>query len=135
MLTAAASQCADLSTAIGAEQADAGMTPCRVQEEQIELPARPATLREILAVKTFFSNVLNDGPSARWKVEGVWRGGFICGKVNSKNSFGAYAGWSRFYYRNHSGEIVDGDRQNWNTPERIPCLLPSLGSGPVKLLA
>lgn len=48
---------------------------------------------------------LKDGESARFRnVIGN------CGEVNSKNSYGAYAGFSRFVYKRDSGKVIfDGD--------------------------
>lgn len=95
-----------------------------VADDKIAPPERAATPREIAKVKTYFNEALKDAPAARWRFEGVWPGGFVCGTINAKNSFGAYTGWHRFWYHEGDGDISDEDRQSWTIRERIPCLLP-----------
>jgi SH3-like domain-containing protein len=68
--------------------------------------------------------LLLDSESARWKIESASQG-LVCGKVNAKNRFGAYIGWSRFGYMRRSekhpgGVYVEGaSDQNELVPTAI----------------
>lgn len=59
----------------------------------------PATAADLAGIKVAMEDVLKDADSAKLKnvfltpEEKAWR---ICGRVNSKNSYGAYAGYSPF---------------------------------------
>lgn len=67
---------------------------CAVSAERI-----PATAADLAGIKVAMDDVLKDADSAKLKnvfltpEEKAWR---ICGRVNSKNSYGAYAGYSPF---------------------------------------
>ncbi|MFG0919435.1 hypothetical protein [Pseudomonas sp. CJQ_11] len=67
---------------------------CAVSSERI-----PATSADLAGIKVAMDNVLKDADSAKLKnvfltpEDKAWR---ICGRVNSKNSYGAYAGYSPF---------------------------------------
>lgn len=104
-----------------------GAKRCEDPKNVMQKPTRKATAAEISAAKAYFNEVLKDGNSARWRFEGVWDGGYVCGTVNAKNSYGAYTGWRRFWYHDGAGDVSEDDRNNWyGTP--VPCLLPSLVS-------
>ena len=54
---------------------------------------------------------LKDGGSAEFRGIGAYKDAngkiSVCGEVNSHNSFGAMAGYSRFFYANGGGAIVE----------------------------
>lgn len=56
---------------------------------------REATDKELVAIKRALENRLKDAESARLK-DVLVEGEFVCGLVNAKNSYGAYAGYSHF---------------------------------------
>jgi len=69
---------------------------------------RPASAKEIALIRSSLDDRLKDAESARFKDVLIYlRPGpdaihSICGQVNSKNSYGAYAGYSPFF-----GVLVD----------------------------
>lgn len=56
---------------------------------------REATDKELAAVKRALENRLKDAESSRLK-DVLVEGEYVCGLVNAKNSYGAYAGYSHF---------------------------------------
>lgn len=53
-------------------------------------------LNNISAAKDNVKNSLKDPSSASFKGEFVSKENYVCGKVNAKNSFGAFAGYKKF---------------------------------------
>ncbi len=120
-------QCGDPGTPAGLRLIDAGIPPCKIASRPkrvAPVKPRPATPAQIGSAKRHFSNILKDADTARWKEWTSWPGGYVCGYVNAKNSFGGYVGWQRFWYRAGDGTIVD-DGLNVPLPaEQVPCLGP-----------
>lgn len=54
---------------------------------------------------------LKDGKSAQFRGSYKSKKGFVCGEVNAKNSFGAYAGHTRFISRGRSVVMDDGSHE------------------------
>lgn len=58
--------------------------------------------------KHLVAATLKDPSSTKWGA--IWSyGGVICGYVNAKNSYGAYAGPARFFVAGKSPQIEGGD--------------------------
>ena len=55
--------------------------------------------------------LLKDSSSAEFSGEKIGKGGAVCGYVNAKNSFGAYAGNSRYISTNGPSVIDDGSQE------------------------
>ena len=69
----------------------------------------------IAEARAAISDTLKDPESAKFRyIVTVPAERVVCGEVNGKNSFGAYSGYSRFYYRNGSGHVVDYDSIFWD---------------------
>ncbi|MBW6023369.1 hypothetical protein CGB74_26660, partial [Klebsiella pneumoniae] len=51
---------------------------------------------------------LKDPESATFKNQIIGRDGYVCGQVNAKNSFGAYAGFKRYVSKSGITIIDDG---------------------------
>lgn len=98
----AAVECADPDTARGMRDIDRGVPPC--EPERVKVPQRPSTASEQARAKRYFDDYLLDGPTARWRFLSVRIGYILCGRVNAKNRFGAYSGWTPFAY-----DLVEGD--------------------------
>lgn len=118
--------CANPLTSRGqAAIADGREKPCEVASEKVQPRLRASTPIEKQAVLRYFNAELKDAPSARWQWSGTWADGWICGKVNAKNSFGGYTGWQSFAYRDGRGFISEDGRNHWSEAKPAPCLLPS----------
>jgi len=83
-----------------------GMLVCGLAASGVssaEPKTRPATAKEIALIRSSFDNKLKDADSAKFKDVLVYvKPGpepvhSLCGQVNSKNSYGAYAGYSPFF--------------------------------------
>lgn len=68
-----------------------------------EPKTRPASAKEIAIIRASFEDKLKDADSAKFKdvlvyvKPGAEPVHSLCGQVNSKNSYGAYAGYSPFF--------------------------------------
>lgn len=70
--------------------------------------------------KESVKGLLKDSSSAEFSGEKIGKGGAVCGYVNAKNSFGAYAGNSRYISTNgHS--VIDDDSQEFNDSWENTC--------------
>lgn len=70
--------------------------------------ARLDAMRAGGEAKGLVAATLKDPSSVKWG--GIWSyGGVICGYVNAKNSYGAYAGPARFFVAGKSPQIEGGD--------------------------
>lgn len=56
-------------------------------------------------------HALKDPDSAKFSSSRLSKSGAVCGYVNAKNSFGAYAGNSRYIYVNGSSTMDDGSQE------------------------
>lgn len=83
-----------------------GMLVCGLAASGVssaEPKSRPATAKEIALIRSNFDTKLKDADSAKFKDVVVYvKPGpdpvhSVCGQVNSKNSYGAYAGYSPFF--------------------------------------
>lgn len=126
LAAAPAAECANPETNYGRAKIAEGAKACAVPVVTVAPPQRASTPAEKQAVIRYFKGVLKDGPSARWKWSGTWEGGWVCGEVNSKNSFGGYAGYSKFAYREGRGFLSEDGYNHWSENDPAPCLLPSL---------
>lgn len=61
--------------------------------------------------KESVKGLLKDSSSAEFSGEKIGKGGAVCGYVNAKNSFGAYAGNSRYISTNGPSVIDDGSQE------------------------
>jgi len=48
--------------------------------------------------EAYIANLLNDPDSAKFRNIRVLHGGTVCGEVNGKNGYGAYAGFTKFVW-------------------------------------
>lgn len=64
---------------------------------------RPVSEADKAAIRKQADKVLFDGPTARWQWPDRLDAKVYCGQVNSKNRFGAYVGWTPFYF--YEGEL------------------------------
>lgn len=75
----------------------------------------------VVEAKNMLKNHLKDGKSASIKgVRAFTSNGLACGRVNAKNSFGAYSGYQRFLVDTESG-VVMLERE---APQAILGLMP-----------
>lgn len=70
--------------------------------------------------KEAVKGLLKDSSSADFSGEMIGKGGAVCGYVNAKNSFGAYAGNSRYISTNGQSAIDDGS-QSFNDSWKNLC--------------
>ncbi|AOA58278.1 hypothetical protein [Acinetobacter larvae] len=95
------------------------VSACSKSQEEIDLEKKSETEAQLKAekeadlkkVEDAVKYMLKDGESARFRnVIGN------CGEVNSKNSYGAYAGFSRFVFKRDNGKVVfdNPDNQYFN---------------------
>lgn len=57
---------------------------------------------------------LKDPDSARFRDLTLGDGGFVCGQLNAKNSYGGYNGFTAFFFNRSSGEVFIYDQnQDW----------------------
>lgn len=81
------------------------------KKSKIEAQIKADKAVDLKKVEDAVKYVLKDGESARFRnVIGN------CGEVNSKNSYGAYAGFSRFVFKRDNGKVVfdNPDNQYFN---------------------
>lgn len=73
---------------------------------------RAALPAEIEMIRTAMQDRLKDADSAKFRnVYVIGKGGGICGEVNAKNGYGAYAGYrafNGFMFTNGTNEAVNG---------------------------
>lgn len=62
----------------------------------LDAGARDATESEVEIIRAAMAEKLRDAEAARFLDVQVLEHGVVCGKVNSKNAFGAYAGYTVF---------------------------------------
>lgn len=63
---------------------------------QAQNAVRDATPKELTAIKADLETKLKDAASAKFQNVKVQQEGNFCGLLNSKNSYGAYAGYTPF---------------------------------------
>lgn len=92
------------------------------------VPSRPATEKELEEIRRELQTKLKDADSAKFnsvqvkqKKEGI---SVFCGLVNSKNSYGAYAGFSAIvgYFMSTPGRKITGVISMENAIARITCM-------------
>ncbi|MEI9572371.1 hypothetical protein ACDY94_21740 [Escherichia coli] len=84
--------------------------------EQYEQSLRMEEFRKTSSAKESVKKSLKDSSSAKFSGEKSGRDGAVCGYVNAKNSFGAYAGDSRYISISGRSLIDDGSiefKENW----------------------
>lgn len=66
---------------------------------------------------------LNDPGSAQFRNERSVKGGWVCGEVNGKNSFGGYIGFKRYTvtWMPDSSNVVALEGENETSVDRINC--------------
>ena len=65
-------------------------------------------LNDILNAREHVKGMLKDPSSAKFSGEFIGKNGAICGHVNAKNSFGGYAGDSRYIFSVNFSAIDEG---------------------------
>jgi hypothetical protein len=58
--------------------------------------------------REFVTQRMLDPGTAQFKDEKLTKQGWLCGRMNSKNAFGAYVGFKRFAARNHDDAWIEG---------------------------
>lgn len=74
--------------------------------------------KKIASAETSVKKQLKDSSSAKFSGAKIGKQGAVCGYVNAKNSFGAYAGDSRYISISGKSQIDDGSdifEKSWNS--------------------
>ena len=89
-------------------------------QERISADQEKARVIGTYDAKEAVKGLLKDSSSADFSGEMIGKGGAVCGYVNAKNSFGAYAGNSRYISTNGQSAIDDGS-QSFNDSWKNLC--------------
>lgn len=80
----------------------------------------PENLQQVS--RNYIGEILKDPASAQYRFDFTTTSGnseAVCGAVNSKNSYGGYVGYKRFYVETSSGSPVTGGLQGTGDPDLI----------------
>lgn len=85
------------------------------QARKEEIANEKQRVLKTMAAKDSVKSTLKDASSAQFSGDFQGRNGSVCGYVNAKNSFGAYAGKTRYVSANGVSAIDDGSQSFSNT--------------------